>query len=313
MKIKCELEILNSSEDKLRFFSGMISHKDSHSLDLSNIQEIINHKCLSEVENTYIKRLAVSSANRNYEISISISNESNGIDKFHSSELNAILSRKAVVILENSISDGLFIDAVIKSQQSNHLLQSKDISWETVSAGGCGEIPKHISALSAKMKGLKRVLVVHDSDRIHPDSEISEIQHKIIETAENNNVLCCTLEKREIENYIPDSVISKIDVARKRIIDSFSTLSESQKDYFDYKSGFKRKGGHKRKDDASFNGLFDDIPDNVYNVIKNGFGKDISELAYEKELLITKDDFNTRCDKINKEFEKICAAIERIL
>ncbi|MBL0867192.1 hypothetical protein G5647_12235 [Pectobacterium carotovorum] len=313
MKIKCELDILDSSEDKLLFFSGMISHKDSHSIDLSNIQDLISHQSINDIEKEYLKRLAVVSSNTNYELTIAISKHRNGKDKFQVSELNGILSRKAIVILENEFSDALFIDAVLKSQQKFSLLQSKDISWEVRGAGGCGEIPKHILNESTKMKGMKRILVVHDSDRLYPDHDINQIQTKIIEAAEQNNIYCCTLEKREIENYIPDNVISELDIERRRIIESFSKLSSIQKDFFDYKFGFKKKAGYKCKTDVSFNGIYENIPDEIYDAIKNGFGKNISDLAYKKEASITKDDFALRCDKINSEFNKICAAIEKIL
>ncbi|AFR05131.1 hypothetical protein V6M93_19140 [Pectobacterium brasiliense] len=313
MKIKCELDVLNSSDDKLLFFSGMISHKDSHSIDLSNIKDLISHSNINEFERACLQRLVVAAANTNYQLTVTISKEGNGRDKFRASDLNKILSRKAVVILENEFSDALFIDVVLKSQKKLSLLQSKDISWEIRGAGGCGEIPKHILSEATKMNNMKRILVVHDSDQLYPGDNTSDVQAKIIETAAQNNVHCCTLEKREIENYIPDSIISELDFARKKIVESFSKLSSTQKDFFDYKIGFKRKGGHKHKTDISFNGLYANIPDEVYDEIKNGFGKDIAGLVYKKDALITKDDFVLRCDKINTEFKKICAAIERIL
>lgn len=313
MKIKCELDVLDSPEDKLLFFSGMISHKNSHSLDLSNIKELTNNANITDIERVYLQRLAVASSYTNYQLAITISRHGNGNNEFQVSELNEILSRKAVIILENEFSDALFIDTILKSKKKISLLQSKDISWEIRGAGGCGEIPKHILSEVTKMKAIKRVLVVHDSDRFYPDNEINEVQSKIIETAERNGVTCCTLYKREIENYIPDEIISKLDFARKKTIESFSKLSTTQKDYFDYKFGFKKKGGYKRKNDASFNGLYENIPDEIYDAIKQGFGKNISDLAYADDTLITIDDFVLRCDKINKEFSEICVAIERIL
>ncbi|MBU4682482.1 hypothetical protein KC222_10695 [Cedecea davisae] len=313
MKVKCSLDVFDSDEGKLTFFSGMISHKDSHSIDLSNIYDLINHKNINEIERTYLKRLAVAASYKNYQLTVSISSQGDGNNEFEVSALNGILSRKAVVILENEFSDASFIDAVLKSQDKFSILESKDISWEIRGAGGCGEIPKHILSEIEKMKGLKRILVLHDSDRLYPGGDINEIQNKIIRTAEDSEVICCTLEKREIENYIPDTKISALDVARSKVIDSFSKLSREQKDFFDYKFGFKKKKGYKCKDDISFNGLYANISDEIYDEIKDGFGKGISDLVYKKDVLITKDDFLLRCDKINAEFSNICAAIERIL
>ncbi|OAE09888.1 hypothetical protein [Pantoea sp. OXWO6B1] len=313
MNIKCDPDVFKSDSERNFFISCMVSHNKSHSLDVGNIDELLEHHNLSDSERNLMLRLAVHSAYSNYSLKITISNTHTGNGIFPCEQLNDILSRKAVIILENEFSDARFIESVIKSQNKDYLLKTKDISWEFCGAGGCGEIPKHIRSKVEKMKNLKRILVVHDSDKLHPDSEISEIQRKIIEQAKEYDIFCYTLEKREIENYIPDEIIYNIDWTRKKIIESFSKLSSTQKDFFDYKLGFKKRGGYKKKNDTSLNGLYEDIDDEVYNEIKNGFGKEISDAAYNEHVRISKDDFSLRCDNINHEFFKICEAIEKIL
>lgn len=312
MKVRCDPAIFSNTEDKLLFFTGMLSHRENHSLDISNIQALMNNSNISNMEIEYLKRLVVAAGYKNfsYGITVSVSTNNNSIK---ASQLNDVLSRKAILILENEFSDASFIEAVIKSQDKEYLLDSRNKSWEIKGAGGCGEIPKHIRSESFKMRGFNRIVVIHDSDRLNPTSLISEVQQKIIDTAKEHGVVCCTLQKREIENYIPDSLISSLDHARKIIIQHFNTLSAEQKDYYDYKLGFKKKGGHWKKNDSLFNGLYSDLKDDVYEAIKNGFGKDIAELAYAKDKILTKDDFDTRCGKISQEFMTICQAIERIL
>ncbi|AST69706.1 hypothetical protein BFG07_14095 [Kosakonia cowanii] len=243
MKIKCDPAILANGEDKLLFFTGMLSHRENHSLDVSNIQDLLSNSNITPTEMEYLKRLVVASGYKNfsYQITVTVSNDKQ--NRIKASQLNGILSRKAVLILENEFSDASFIEAVIKSQGKKYLLESRNKSWEIKGAGGCGEIPKHIKSESIKMNGLNRVVVVHDSDRLNPTSAISEVQQKIIDTAKEQGVMCCTLQKREIENYIPDSLISSLDNAREIIIQHFETLSAEQKDYYDYKIGFKKKGG----------------------------------------------------------------------
>jgi len=313
MKIKCDPLLLNNAEDKILFFSGMLSHRESHTLEISNIEELIRSDSLNETEKEYLRRLTVASSYKNYDLEVTISISDELDNTFKASQLNDILSRKAIIILENEFSDAAFIEAVLKSQDKEHLIDVRDISWEIKGAGGCGEIPKHIISESKKMKSLKRIIVVHDSDRMFPTSTINDIQQKIIDTANAHGVTCCTLEKREIENYIPDKLISSVDDARKNIVSHFKSLTVNQKDHYDYKYGFKKKGGYKKRDDTAFNGLYDDLSDEVYDSIKNGFGKDIAELVYKKDTKISKHDFAARCGRINAEFNIICEAIERIL
>ena len=313
MKIKCDPAILANAEDKLLFFTGMLSHRENHSLDVSNIQDLMNNSNISNTDMEYLKRLVVASGYKNFSYGITVTVSNNRNYTIRASQLNETLSRKAVLILENEFSDAAFIEMVMKSQGKGYLLESKNKSWEIKGAGGCGEIPKHIKNESAKMKGLNRIVVIHDSDRLNPTCDISEVQQKIIDTAKEQDVICCTLQKREIENYIPDSIISSLDHARKTIIQKFNTLSVEQKDYYDYKFGFKKRGGHREKNDDLFNGLYSDINDDVYQAIKNGFGKDIADLAYAKDKTLTKGDFDTRCGKISSEFINICQAIERVL
>jgi len=59
MKIKCDPAILANPEDKLLFFTGMLSHRENHSLDVSNIQDLMNNSNISNTDREYLKRLVV--------------------------------------------------------------------------------------------------------------------------------------------------------------------------------------------------------------------------------------------------------------
>ncbi|NME40968.1 hypothetical protein [Enterobacter asburiae] len=99
MKIKCDPAILANPEDKLLFFTGMLSHRENHSLDVSNIQDLMNNSNISNTDREYLKRLVVASGYKNfsYGITVTVSNDRNHTIK--ASQLNEILSRKAVLIL----------------------------------------------------------------------------------------------------------------------------------------------------------------------------------------------------------------------
>nr|WP_172693803.1 hypothetical protein [Leclercia adecarboxylata]QBQ66553.1 Hypothetical protein [Leclercia adecarboxylata] len=190
MKIKCDPALLNNAEDKLLFFSGMFSHRENHTLETSNIESLLNSDNLNEIEKEYFRRLTVASSYRNYDLEVTISTSDEIDNTFTASQLNDILSRKAIIILENEFSDAAFIETVLKSQDKQHLIDVRDISWEIKGTGGCGEIPKHIISESKKMKSLKRIVVVHDSDRMFPTSGISDIQQKIIDSANAHGITC---------------------------------------------------------------------------------------------------------------------------
>ncbi|KTS17798.1 hypothetical protein V8Z79_15310 [Pantoea dispersa] len=312
MKVKIDGSVLKHSPSKEFFFDCMSAHRINHSIDSSNISNLLDEFDEDSVVTEKLKRLAVISANQDFHLSITITQ--NGCSNTHSiSNLNEILSRKAVIILENEFSDAGFLGAVLKAKGKEWLFNLKDISWEIKGTGGCGQIPRAIVSEVKKSHGILRLFVIHDSDKLFPGSDYSVAQKAIIQTARNNNVYCHTLLKREIENYIPDIMISNIDVTRARMVRNLDKLSSIQKDYFDYKIGFKKKGGYRKKDDALYNGLFESIDDDVYESLKDGFGKDIAEKIFFDGCQINLDVFSKRCANIDKEFNDICEVIEKIL
>lgn len=313
MKIKCDASILNDKTSSEMFFDCLSAHRSNHCIDITNVRDLIDKHCEDNLIVEKLKKLSVLSANYSYHCSLTISMDNNDSKSYSIENLNEILSKKAIVILENEFSDSGFLDSVLHSQGRDWLLKLKNTAWEVKGTGGCGEIPKAIRSEVAKSKGILRLFVIHDSDKIHPGADYSVAQLNIIKAANDNNVICHTLSKREIENYIPDESISNLDYSRKVMIENFKFFTSDQKDHFDYKFGFKKKGGYWKKDDEMFNGLFTSLDDNVYDALKNGFGKNIADEVFLKDIKVNKDAFKVRCVKIGKEFNDICEVIEKIL
>lgn len=313
MKIKCNRTILLNDSLFDDFFFCLSAHKESHIIDMSNIEELL----AVTVDNAYIherlKRLAVLSMNRRFKYTIEVGDGIKGDRCIDISNLNRELSRKAIVIIENEHSDSCFVDCIIKCLGKVNLIKLKNVAWEFKGAGGCGEIPKVIESESNKFGGNFRAVVIHDSDRFYPGQELNKIHGNIIKKAQEKDIECHTLEKREIENYIPDSSIKDLDFERAKIVSAFEKLTSEQKDFFDYKKGFKVGGGFRGKNDPVFNGLYAALEDATYEEIKKGFGPDIAISIFGKNPHLSLDEFKARCDRIAPEFKDFCEAIERIL
>lgn len=309
MRVKCDNSLFDNITAIDSFIDCMSAHRESHVMDLSNVKELVDSISNDHSLTQRIKALAVLSANQNFYYSLNVKdkNDENGISI---DLLNRFLSRKAIVIIENEHSDARFLDVVIEAIGNARLKKTKNISWEVKGAGGCGEIPKTINSECEKFeKSPFRVVVIHDSDKLSIANELSVTQKNIISKSREFSIECMTLEKREIENYIPYDLIETLGHGYAKRVEFFKLLTSQQMDFFDYKNGFKRKN----KNDKDFNGLFNDLNDDVFNGIKDGFGDDIAEKVFSRGLSITIEDFNKRCYKIIPEFKAFCEAIERVL
>lgn len=181
--------------------------------------------------------------------SIIISNESD--DCFTVEESYRYLRQPFTLILENSYNDSPFIDSLIKNfpKQSGILKKRKDDGWFQYDMGGGSTIP-HI--LKTKMKSFEgasfskekhkylRCFVLIDSDKKYPTEELKQEIKNLIRFLNEIGVPYHILEKREMENYLPDEAFSEI-ADNREYIDAYLRLNPVQKDYFDLEKGFERK------------------------------------------------------------------------
>ena len=156
-------------------------------------------------------------------------------------QMYEILTEKAEIILENKNSDLKFIKMVLHSTKAIRLLELYRKAWEANSNGGCGEIPKLIDESCSVQTKLKRVFVVHDSDKFYPQSALGAAQRNIVSRCRDHDIVCVTLTKREIENYIPDNLIYSITNSPSNFKQTWGSLSLEQKSHYDFKKGFRDK------------------------------------------------------------------------
>jgi len=236
--------------------------------------------------------------------SIIISNERD--ECFTVEESYRYLRQPFTLILENSYNDSLFIDSLIKNfpKQSGILKKRKDDGWFQYDMGGGSTIP-HI--LKTKMKSFEgasfskekhkylRCFVLIDSDKKYPTEELKQEIKNLISFLNEIGVPYHILEKREMENYLPDEVFTEI-ADNREYIDAYLRLSPIQKDYFDLEKGFVAKFDQL---DSEIQDLYSDINDLYKQVFRNTNLKRINDSQSEN----FKSDFPLffLSDKVNME------------
>ena len=157
------------------------------------------------------------------------------------------------LILENIENDAYFIRALIKNfkKKGEKIKQHLSEDWLKFDMGGGSTIPNVIRSEKQRFENNKgkfpkeshiylRYFVLIDSDKKYPNAILNDDKQKLIKLLENNNIKYHILEKREIENYMPDIVFSEIQGDQK-YIKVYLDLEPVQKDYFDIEKGFDTK------------------------------------------------------------------------
>jgi hypothetical protein len=165
-----------------------------------------------------------------------------------------LLEQPLSIIVENGTSDGYFLNAIIKHFGNNNIKIAKSNNWiEYLHAGGKTLIS---SVIKNKINSFKsptryklsphkylRFFVLFDSDKLYPTSPNLPAQNTIMEDCQKYGVPYHQLNKREIDNYLPDVVfnVPNTNVALIDVIDAFIRLNPEQKDFYDTEKGFDGK------------------------------------------------------------------------
>ncbi len=165
-------------------------------------------------------------------------------------EAQKYLIQPFCIIFENSNNDSCFFDALLANfpKESEKIREHKNENWmEYGMAGGSAEdiIETKLKSYSnpvftkEKYKYL-RCFVLADSDKKY--KEMPFPKEKLKKFLEEHEVKYHFLEKREMENYLPDEAFEEIiDPKNKDFIEAYLKLSDKQKDYFDIQNGFPDK------------------------------------------------------------------------
>lgn len=196
------------------------------------------------IEEYFNKFIIEGKPNFNYKVS----NESSEID-FNLEEAKIFFLQPLLIILENSLNDGHFVDQIMKvfRKKGKVVRRHKENNWlKYGNGGGCSNIPNFIKGEKNNFDNLPkdnhrypRCFVLIDSDKKFP-AEVNSNRSTLFSDLNDNDIPYYELNKREMENYLPDEILRKIE-NNQEYIEAFLSLTPLQKDYFDIENGFPDK------------------------------------------------------------------------
>lgn len=293
----------------LRYVTQIIFWKGRYELyvELPLVLNFELYKRLNDVDKSIIEqqfnKLVIES--RRADLSISEIEK----DGFSLEEAIAFLEQPVIVILENSLNDGHFLRAIIKHFDATGVV-TKHLENRWLEFGNAGGKTNFFNFITAKLKRFRKlpkpnysylkVFVLLDSDKKFP-KENKESYKRLMQLLEENNIPFHILEKREMENYMPDEVIDSI-LEQREFIDAYLRLSPIQKDYFDLEKGFPDRNIERLPDDDGFKQLYEEIGGGDIGIFrKNSFNQPFENFKSEfpklfHHQLVTKATLLKRCE-----------------
>lgn len=210
------------------------------------------------------------------------------------------VSKPLLVLMENKFTDGTLFDIAVEflapPDIAHNLTERKVGMIEYLSAGGLGEIPKHIQDRKREAADLcipLRLLVFTDSDGLTPGARDAPAQ-TVADQCAKSGIPCCILGKRTIENYIPDEVFDAWledpnNTGMKGKIALLQEFTSEQRDHFSIKKGF---GGQKPilHDDN----LYTTLPDETRKQWQRGLGDEVIYLLTKHKAALSAEALKAR-------------------
>ncbi len=149
------------------------------------------------------------------------------------------------ILMESRFTDGDdFLNTVLDFLGPDELNHQRRIAPDSIcydSAGGIGELPKLVAKYVAQANRDNipvRAVVFTDSDGDVP-GHIESKALRVQEVCEKAGIACWTLQKRTIENYIPDEVLDAWmpyqDSGNGKRVAALKRLNPAQRDHFPMK------------------------------------------------------------------------------
>lgn len=256
MKVKIDKSVFASAQDdgqqlELSFLLHIILYKGRYELTFTgeDVQNFESFSKLAKRDRDVIEQVItndiVTSAS-SYDCEVKIGGENEYKEKvFSPSESIQYLLQPTSVVLENGLNDSYFMNALFRCFDTTDAL-SKNLheGWlRYENAGGCSNVQNFLKALVLHFGGKQKFLrcfVLLDGDRRYPtDPEPEKKYKKMKEQLQAWNVEYHVLEKRCMENYMPDEALRSLcDEKTAEWLDAYITLTPQQKDFFCISDGF---------------------------------------------------------------------------
>lgn len=234
--IKIDMDVFENTEfDTLVFLFGILSYDPSNTgFSKANffingtIKNLENYKKLND---SYKKLLELNFDDQvnnsiNYRI---VSNHKGANKKFLIQEAIRFFQTPISIVLENSLNDGYFMKAIFKYFDSTkRLLSFFQNGWiQFENAGGYTNIQNYINGKlqalvkfseqnNSQPKKYLRCFVMMDSDKTSKHASLGKKKNSLKEFLEETNSVVHILNKRAMENYLPDSAVLNLNIHNYR-------------------------------------------------------------------------------------------------
>lgn len=183
------------------------------------------------------------------------------------SKVDTYLGQPVYITVENIESDKSFIQAVSKAFKGKELCTEKEVKFLHGGGSTTGQV------LLANTIYPVRMICIVDSDRKHPTEVLGDKEKlkDLLSICEDRNLKFLLLEKREIENYLPNEIIKIWLLKENREIEKnhpFFEFNNEQKAFFDVKKGLKRE-------DLNVNEIKDLYNNHIGADLYKGFGRTV--------------------------------------
>ncbi|MER5643871.1 hypothetical protein [Streptosporangium sp. NPDC002524] len=189
------------------------------------------------------------------------------------------LRQPAVLIVEDAVSDKYFLLGIARVFGGDDIAEAvEEHRLELLHGGGKDRAYAQAPITRERFRRTSRVALFLDSDRLVP-GETTKC-HKLAEQLEPLGVAVHVLELREAENYVPNEVLRGALRPREAslLLDHLKKLTPEQRGYFDMKHGFPRPREGAPRTPPGHQDLYDEVPDQVIDKLRAGFGTKLSEL-----------------------------------
>ncbi len=178
-----------------------------------------------------------------------------------------------VLVVEDLVSDRVFIDALVYVFGDFHIKLALSEGWlEVRHAGGGGRVVAVAEDEAQKFMVIARVGSMIDSDSLYPGHRTRAYM-----TAEHLiglGLSCHVLAYREIENYIPNRAFATVrpPADTHRRLRALKRLDHSQRGHIDMKKGLGRRDGRFARMPQEHQDLYGSVPENILAELDDGFG-----------------------------------------